>query len=79
MMLFDFEVFSMLRYILTNMRWSGGEGLETPWELMPKAVAQLPVSSDLLARLLIEIMEMEHEKAEYRTSPAGSALINWPG
>lgn len=47
----------MFEFLMLNLRWRGGEGLETPRELMEKAVEELPVSSDLLAELLIEILE----------------------
>jgi hypothetical protein len=53
----EFEESSMFEFLMLNLRWRGGGGLETPRELMEKAVEELPVSSDLLAELLIEILE----------------------
>jgi hypothetical protein len=48
---------TMFEFLMLNLRWRGGEGLETPRELMEKAVEELPVSSDLLAELLIKNLE----------------------
>jgi hypothetical protein len=48
MMLAEIDSIMTLEFILTNMRRSGGRGLETPWELMELAIEQLPVSSEPL-------------------------------
>lgn len=53
----DFEEFSALRFILVNVRWAGGDGLESPREWMELAIDRLPVSADLLAKVLIELLE----------------------
>jgi hypothetical protein len=56
MMLAEIDTLMMLQFILTNSRWAGGPGLETPEEMMQKAVKQLGFSSDPLAELLIELL-----------------------
>jgi hypothetical protein len=53
----EIDTIIMLQFILTNMRWAGGEGLETPEELVALAIKQLPIDEGPLAELLIEIIE----------------------
>jgi hypothetical protein len=57
MVVADIDAIMTLQFLLTNVRWAGGGGLETLEEQMAKAVEQLPVSSDSLAELLIELLE----------------------
>jgi hypothetical protein len=53
----EFEDFTALRFILVNARWCGGNGCETGEEWMELAVRKLPESEELLAKLLIDIIE----------------------
>jgi hypothetical protein len=63
MVMVEFEEFATLRFILINSRWSGGAGFRTLEERMEEAVRNLPISSELLALLLIEILEI-HDRDE---------------
>ena len=54
----DCEDWTTLKFILLNSRWSGGNGFRTLEERMAEAVEQLPIGSELLALLLIEILEI---------------------
>jgi hypothetical protein len=57
MMRAEFEGFCALEFITTNARWAGSNGCETVEEMMELAVRRLPESEELLATLLIEILE----------------------
>jgi hypothetical protein len=57
MMWAEFESFSTLQFILVTARWAGGNGCETGKEWMEKAVRELPQSEELLARVLVDILE----------------------
>jgi hypothetical protein len=50
-----------LQFITTNARWAGGNGCESLEEWLEKAVRELPQGSDLLAQVLIAIVETVEE------------------
>jgi hypothetical protein len=54
----DFEEFATLKFLLINSRWFGGGGFRTLEQRMEEAVRNLPIGSELLALLLIEILEI---------------------
>ncbi len=54
----DFEEFATLKFLLINSRWFGGAGFRTLEQRMEEAVERLPIGSELLALLLIEIFEI---------------------
>jgi hypothetical protein len=55
----DFEEFATLKFLLINSRWFGGAGFRTLEQRMEEAVERLPIGSELLALLLIEILEIQ--------------------
>jgi hypothetical protein len=55
----DFEEFATLKFLLINSRWFGGAGFRTLEPRMEEAVRNLPISSELLADLLITILEIQ--------------------
>jgi hypothetical protein len=59
MVMLEFEEFTTLQFLLINLRWSGGTGFRTLEQRMEEAVRRLPISWDLLAKLLIEILEIQ--------------------
>jgi hypothetical protein len=58
MMMADFEEFETLKFLLFNSRWLGGAGFRTLEQRMEEAVRNLPIGSELLALLLIELLEI---------------------
>jgi hypothetical protein len=48
-----------LKFLLINLRWFGGAGFRTLEQRMEEAVRRLPTSWDLLAELLIEVLEIQ--------------------
>jgi hypothetical protein len=48
-----------LKFLLINSRWFGGAGFRTLEHRMEEAVRNLPISSELLADLLITILEIQ--------------------
>jgi hypothetical protein len=74
----DFEEFATLKFLLINSRWFGGAGFRTLEHRMEEAVRNLPISSDLLADLLITILEIqdrdEAKKVDARISLDTAAL-----
>lgn len=61
----EFEDFTTLQFILTNVRWAGGSGLESLADLMEQAIRELPLSEERLGTLLIEIYESQSLPAGY--------------
>jgi hypothetical protein len=59
MVMAEFEEFTTLKFLLINLRWSGGTGFRTLEQRMEEAVERLPIGSELLALLLIEILEIQ--------------------
>jgi hypothetical protein len=59
MVMAEFEEFTTLKFLLINSRWFGGPGLRTLEQRMEEAVRNLPISSELLALLLITILEIQ--------------------
>ena len=66
MMRAEFEGFCTLQFITTNARWAGGNGCESLEEWLEKAVRELPQGSDLLAQVLIAIVETVEEASVVR-------------
>jgi hypothetical protein len=56
MKMVEFEESTELRFISLNSRWLGGGGFRTLEERMEEALERLPISSELLAFLLIEML-----------------------
>jgi hypothetical protein len=55
-----FEEFATLKFILINSRCFGGAGFKTLEERMAEAIEKLSISADLLAEVLIEIVEIQN-------------------
>ena len=43
----EFEEFTTLKFLLINLRWSGGTGFRTLEQRMEETVGNLPISSDV--------------------------------
>lgn len=75
----EFATLQSLQFLLINLRWSGGAGFRTLEQRMEEAVRRLPISWDLLAKLLIEILEIldrtKHQKSRVHESLSDTAAL----
>jgi hypothetical protein len=57
MAVWEIDTILVLRHLLDQSRWTGGPGFPTWEECVEEAVKRLPVSSEPLAEVLIELLE----------------------